>query len=249
MTEEVIDDLIVLGRAGPELIQDGRHTVCLGGWSESKGFVRLYPTHKYSDAQRWNVVEVPVEQDKSHDWRDESYKIQGSKKDWDTLYQKIDEKRRLDKDEQIELIESIPTTCPNRLNEEEKSMGLVKPAEIHDVRIEEVEDPEPIQTDMQGNKLRSKNSYPHKLYIEYTCEDCIAKGNHNQSCIEWGVYRWWQKNPDKPEQVIENLHLNDENWTKYFFVGNQKNHARSFLIISVLRWKQHEDQAGLADFV
>lgn len=249
VTQEVIDDLVVLGRAGPELISDGRHTVCLGGWSESKGFVRLYPTHKFSEAQRWNKIKVPVEQDRSHDWRDESYKIQGSQRDWDTLYEKIEVVDKLSKDEWVSLIKDIPTTCPNRLNDEKKSMGLVKPAEIHGAELREVDDPDPIQTDIEGNRLRSKGTFPYKLHIEYTCEDCEAVGNHDPHCIEWGVYKWWENHPDEADQVIDNLRLFDEDYKKYFFIGNQKNHPRGFIIISVIRWKEHEDQSGLDKFI
>lgn len=240
-TTGLIDDLVVLGRAGPEYIEDGRHTVCLGGWSESKGFVRLYPTHLYSDANRWNVIEVSAEQDEGHDWRDESWKIVGSKEEWDTLYEKVDEVGRLKRHEQIELIRDIPKTCPNALNEEKKSMGLVEPEEIHDAYLEPIDDPEPAHTDLEGNEFRSKGSYPHKLYIEYTCKGCAAKGHHRQHCIEWGIYRFWDKNPDAdPAQVIENLGLLDDDWKKFFFVGNLRNQPTSFLVISVIRWKKDE---------
>ncbi|WP_440007696.1 hypothetical protein [Halomicrococcus sp. SG-WS-1] len=244
---ETIDDLVVLGRAGPEFIQDGRHTVCLGGWSESKGFVRLYPTHKYSDARRWNVIEVPAEQDNSHDWRDESWKIVGSKREWDTLYEKIKRVDRLERERRIELTKEIPKTCPNKLNEEEKSMGLVEPAEIHSVELKPIENPDPVQTDMTGQKLKSKKSYPHKVYIEYTCSNCAAKGNHNQHCIEWGIYRFWDKNPDHdPDEVIDALRLRDDDYQKYFFIGNQHNNPTSFIVISVIRWKKADlEQTGL----
>jgi len=238
---DTIDDLVVLGRAAPEFIEDGRHTVCLGGWSDSKGFVRLYPTHLYSDANRWNIIEVPVEQERSHDWRDESWKIVGSKEEWDNLYEKIDEVGHLERHEQIELIREMPKTCPIKLNEEKKSMGLVEPEEIHDAYLEPIDDPDPIHTDLAGNTFRSKGSYPHKLYIEYTCEDCAATTHHRQHCIEWGIYRFWDTNPDAPpDQVIENLHLLDDDWKKFFFVGNQHNQPTSFIVISVIRWKKNE---------
>lgn len=39
-----IDDVVILGRGVPELISDGRVTVCVAGYSDKLGFVRLYPT-------------------------------------------------------------------------------------------------------------------------------------------------------------------------------------------------------------
>jgi len=237
---KIIDDLIVLGRAGPELIEDGRHTVCLGGWSKTEGFVRLYPTHMYSEAQRWNVIRVPVEKDNSHDSRDESYKIQGSKADWDNLHEKIEKVDELSRQEAIDLTEEIPKTCRNKINERHQSLGLVKPKEIKNVYLESVE-PDPVATDLQGNKMKSKSNYPHKLYIEYTCEGCEAKTGHEQHCIECGMYRFWQNNPERnPEEVIDALHLLDDDYNKYFFIGNLNHQRTAYVIISVIRWKKAE---------
>lgn len=234
---EIIDDLIVLGRAGPELINDGRHTVCLGGWSPTRGFIRIYPTHMYSEAQRWNVIRLPVE--KGDDHREESWKIEGSKSEWHNLHTKITKVGELDRDEQIELLENLPKTCTSKLNEQRKSLGIVKPNRISDAYLKKIEDRKEIQQDLQGHELRSKNSYKHKLYVKYTCGSCEAKqGFHEQHIMEWGVYEWWKKNPDKPEQVIDNLHLLEDDWDKHFFVGNLKNHPTSYVLISALRFKK-----------
>jgi hypothetical protein len=238
---KIIDDLVVLGRAGPEFIQDGRHTVCLGGWSPTEGFVRLYPTHKYSEASRWNVIKVPVEKDDSHDSRDESYKIQGSKSDWDRLYEKIEKVGELDRREAIEFVDEIPKTCRNTINDRHQSLGLVEPKEIEKVELEE-EEPEPVHTDLHGNKLKSKDNYPHKLYVEYTCEGCEAKTGHRQHCIEWGIYQFWEHHPERdPEEVIDALHLRDDNYKKYFFIGNLSHQRTAYVIISVIRWKKEEE--------
>lgn len=242
VSHTTIDDLVVLGRAGPELIEsDGRHTVCLGGWSEKKGFVRLYPTHKYTNASRWNVLEVPVAQDDSHDYRDESWKIVGSKSEWEELYKKVDVVDRLDRSEAIDLARDLPKTCTIELNDRKQSLGLVEPDEIHDAYLEPIDDPDPVHTDLQGNKLKSKSSYGHKLYIEYSCDNCQAKAGHRQHCIEWGIFRFWDKNPSRdPSEVIDALRLFDDDYKKYFFVGNLYNHPTSYIIISVIRWKKED---------
>lgn len=119
-----IDDLVVLGRAAPEPIADGRHTVCLGGYSETVGYVRLYPTQKrMTQCRRWNVVSVPVEHAAPDDPRDESYKIQGSKADWDQLHTKIKKVGRLSKPEQIQLVNRLANDCTGRLNKSHTSLG------------------------------------------------------------------------------------------------------------------------------
>src|SRR5688572_9893335 len=84
----VIDDLVVLGRACPEPLKDGRITVCLGGYSFSKGFIRIYPTKVNMDINQWAIIKVEVERDE-RDTRNESWKIAGSKNDWDNLHRRV----------------------------------------------------------------------------------------------------------------------------------------------------------------
>src|SRR5699024_10870441 len=126
-TTKTISDLVVLGRTGPEALSDDkRTTVCLGGYSKELGYVRLFPTKMtMSDLRRWNVVKVPVE-DPSNDPRDESWKIQGSRSEWDALPQKIEKVGRLDKKERIELINGLGSDCTNSLNRRKVSIGIAK---------------------------------------------------------------------------------------------------------------------------
>ncbi|WP_306061341.1 hypothetical protein [Natronococcus wangiae] len=234
-----IDDLVVLGRAAPEPISDGRHTVCLGGYSDTLGYVRLYPTQKrMKELQRWNVVSVPVESAAPNDTRDESYKIAGSKDEWDILHRKIEKIGSLTKSEQIQLCEKLGVDCRHRLNENHISLGMVKPAAIHGCQLKPQDDPT-YQVTLTGERQEGKSEYPYKLYIEYECENCLAKNPHNQSCIEWGVYQYWNKNDD-PEGVIDALWLNDDDAHHYFFIGNLNHHRTTYIIISVLRFKEQD---------
>ena len=65
MTSEriVIDDMIVLGRAVPEHLRNGRVTVCTAGYSKKLGFVRVFPTTAYMPLNNWNIVKMAVERD------------------------------------------------------------------------------------------------------------------------------------------------------------------------------------------
>jgi len=233
-----IDDLVVLGRAAPEPIDDGRHTVCLGGYSETVGYVRLYPTQKWMDElQRWNVVSVPVE-DAHPDTRDESYKIAGSKAEWDTLHTKIEQVDQLTKTEQIQLVDELATDCANALRDEERSLGIVKPAAIHDFELDPRPDPT-YQMTLDRERQVGKTQYPYRLYIEYTCEGCQAKGHHRQHCIEWGVYMYWDNNEDD-EGVVDALRLTDDRYSHYFFIGNMQHQPTSYIIISDLRFSESD---------
>jgi len=242
---ERIDDLVVLGRAAPEPINDGRHTVCLGGYSETVGFVRLYPTQRrMEELKRWNVVSVPVESASPNDTRDESYKISGSKSDWDNLHHKIKKVGSLDKTEQIQLVDSLANDCTGRLNKDRRSLGMVKPAEIVDYYLEPREDPS-YQLTLDGTRRQGKTEYPQKLYLKYECESCEIKGTHEQHCIEWGIYRYWDKNDD-PEGVFDALRLTDDRYSHYFFVGNLRHRPSSYIVISILRFSRSDmNEAGL----
>lgn len=238
-----IDDLVVLGRAAPEPIRDGRHTVCLGGYSETYGYVRIYPTRMSMDrCRRWNVISVPVERS-DNDNRDESFKIRGSREEWDSLHTKIEKVGRLSKPERIRLADRLAGDCSNRLNEQRKSLGMVKPEGIDaEVREEETT----IQATLNDRLRKGKSDYPETLYISYRCDDCDAKTHHEQHCIEWGVHQYWDNNDD-PEGVIDALHLYDDTTEHYFFIGNLNNQRTAYIIISVIRFK-HSDMldAGVA---
>lgn len=240
-----IDDLVILGRAHPEPMSSGRrHTVCVGGYSESIGYVRLYPTRMGMDElTRWNVVSVEVtESDTDH--RAESYKIAGSKTEWDHLFRKVEKVDELSKVEQIRLTEKLSGDCRADLNQQRVSLGMVKPNHVHSINIKDTGET-PTQVDLSGRKLVGKNDFPHKLYIEYECEGCNQKTPHNQHVIEWGVYEFWKKHKN-PEAVIDALRLNDDSYSNYFFIGNLHHQPTAYIIISVLRFNESDmSKAGV----
>lgn len=254
-----IDDLVVLGRAAPEPIQDGRETVCLGGYSETEGYVRLYPTkRRMTEMSRWNIISVPVESDDSHDNRKESYKIAGSKEDWDILHKKVEKIGELDKGERIRLVDRLAGDCTAALNENRKSLGIVEPRNFS-AELRKNDQRGGIQSQLTGGTLKGKNDYKYKLYLNYCCKGCQQESWHNQSTIEWGVYKYWDKNDDH-RGVIDALGLTDDKRKCYFFVGNLNNHRTAYIVISVLRFK-HKDmnrngvavgdqyQKGLDEFI
>ncbi len=124
--KRVIDDLIILGRAVPETIRNGRTTICTAGYSHKLGFVRIYPTKHTSPLKRWNIVKVPVERD-PRDTRRESWKIQGSKREWDRLDEKIEPVGRLRKKDLLNLIANLTDGCVKDVNNVKRSLGIIKP--------------------------------------------------------------------------------------------------------------------------
>ncbi len=241
-----IEDLVVLGRSAPDRMRDNRVTVCVGGWSPVHGFIRIYPSTRRSPLNRWNVVSVPLEKN-PQDNRKESWKIQGSKGEWNELHEKIEVIVNIKRNERLKLLQKIPRKkCIVDLINERESLGIIIPSKILEADFKPREKFEKtVQTTLFEDEVPvlTKANYPIYPYIKWECEGpCkTSQGFHETQVIEWGVYEWVRKNPEeKWGQVWENMHLFEEEYMKWFFVGNQFRYPKSFLIISVLRLKIRE---------
>lgn len=233
----VIDDLIVLGRAVPEPIKDGRTTVCLGGYSHEIGFVRVYPTRTDMKWHRWDVVRVEVEKD-ARDTRAESWKIVGSRTEWDSLRSKIHVIGSIeDQSKRRNLVANLADDCVNVINDAKRSLGIVKPSGVKPYFAHNPLYGRLFQMVLPGlgESTKVKRDFHQEPRVKYECTDCKAKNGHDQQILEWGFYEWFRKNPDNIGQVWENAQFNSPNHDLYFFVGNQFRHRASFMVISVIR--------------
>ena len=225
----------------PDKTSDGRITICCAGFSPTKGFIRIYPTTLKSPLKNWNIVRVPVEKD-NRDTRCESWKIQGSKKDYLKLHEKIEVIGCIkDKSEKIKLLENNLSPCIDDLNDLKKSLGVIKPLEIIEAYFTEREDFEPFsQLSLEGRpEFITIKKYKLNPRLKYRCSGCKKK-IHDQQLLEWGAYEWLRKNPGNEKKLWENLHLFDDEYVKYFLVGNISWRRSSFMVISVLRLKKTE---------
>lgn len=240
----IIDDFLVLGNAVPDELKDGRKTVCVAGFSKKLGLIRIYPVPPKAPMRRWNIVEVPLERN-SQDTREESWKIQGSKSEWDTLDTKIVVKGRIDRDEQINLIDEVLNSpygysCVEELNEQKKSLGLIKP-EILSCQFENREKyDDSVQITLTSpTAFKTIKSYKDQPRITYRCSGCKLEKPHDQQVLEWGIYEWMRQNPNNQNDVWENLHIMDKEYEKMFLVGNQARRRNAFMIISIFRHKRN----------
>lgn len=231
-----IEDLVILGRAVPEPIKDGRVTVCLGGFSPTLGFVRVYPTRTNMPWSRWDIVKVAVEKDE-RDTRSESWKIAGSRTEWEHLSNKVEVVGRLSQSKRHNLVGSLVDGCVQDVNEERRSLGIVKPN-----ILERYFAPNSLYSQMFqqalpgfGESTKVKRDFVVEPRVKYRCSECKAMNPHNQQVLEWGFYEWIRKNPDNIEQVWTNALLDSPDHHIYFFIGNQFRYRTSFMVISVLR--------------
>jgi hypothetical protein len=238
----VIDDLIVLGRGCPEEIRNGRRTICVAGFSASRGFIRIYPTRWDSPLKRWSIIKVPVERPirPKFNGRPESWKIIGSKREWRRLSDKIEVVGEFPRKKRARLISSLIDGCVEEIYDSGRTLGIIKPTILEHYFEEQKDFTKFVQKTLDGRfRVKIKSEYPIEPRIKYACSDCkVGRGFHDQQLIEWGVFEWLRKKPTNVEQVWENLHLDDEEWEKYFLVGNMYQYPTAFLIISVIRWKK-----------
>lgn len=238
----IIDDLIVLGRAVPAEIKNGRRTICTAGYSPTHGFIRIFPTRWDSPLKRWNIIKVPVERPRKprYDGRSESWKIVGSRRDWNWLSEKIEVVGKFPRKDQTKFIEGLVDNCVNDIYDSGRSLGIIRPT-ILDYYFEEQEDFKGfVQKTLDGRfRIQVKDEYPLEPRIKYNCPVCrVKRGFHDQQVLEWGIYEWVRKNPDNMEQVWENLGLLDPEYEKFFLVGNLMQYPTAFVVISVLRFKK-----------
>jgi hypothetical protein len=193
--------------------------------------------------RRWNAVEVPVERN-PQDTRTESWKIQGSKTDWDKIRLKIKLKGAVTENTRRALVDELHqkfgANCVEDLNDRKVSLGMIRP-QILDYHLEQREDYEASAQTQLGRTtpfLTIKN-YPLKPMIEYRCPNCRTKNPHNQQVVEWGAYEWMRNHPNECEKVWENLHLPEPNYDISFLVGNMSLHRTSFMVVSVFRFKSN----------
>jgi hypothetical protein len=238
--ETVIEDLIILGRACPEPISDGRQTICTAGYSEKHGFIRLYPTRYDAPLKTWNIVRVPVERPIKplYDGRPESWKIVGSKKDWDTLSEKVEKVGEYSRNKRPALIGGLVSKCVNEIIESRRTLGIIKPA-FMDPYFQKQEAVKLKQKALDDSlRLDVKENYPIVPRLKYRCSECtVKKESHDQQILEWGAYEWIRKNPNEVEQLWDNYRINDPAFEKYLLVGNLYKYPKTFNIVSILRYK------------
>ena len=248
-----MDNLVILGQAGVEIMKDGRPSVCTVAFSKEYGLVRLYPTPMDAPLRRWNLVSVEVEKNE-RDPRPESWKFVGSKSDYSTLKDRIRFVGKHDRHQSIDLLNRLSNDCIEELNAQRKSLGLLTP-EILDVYLEERPteqyDPSTIQTSLLDPKkeacLPSKERFKYQLRVKFRCSDrCTARSHHDQQVLEWGVYEWFRKNEGEEEKVIDNIRLLDEDYDRWLLVGNSLSHPRSFMVISVFRFKKEKEGPAIS---
>ena len=236
--------LVVLGQGAPNSLRDGRISRCVCAYSKEHGLARLYPIPK-TLLRQWDVFDATVEPN-SQDHRENTWKIYNAKKDWRRIQKWVRKKGEYPQAERRKLIESLATDNLSSLIEHRKSFGIIEPKIIGFELVKQNEITS-IQTSIfdLDYHIINQNEFKFKPYVSYECKNkCSCKNPvHKQQIVEWGCYEWMRKNPNDEEhckKVFENLRLQDNEWKKFFLVGNIHKSPKTYVIVGLLRYKNKE---------
>jgi hypothetical protein len=124
------------------------------------------------------------------------------------------------------------------------SLGMFKPREIRGLVVEKADREWNAiinQLSLFENPGKSLEQIPFRFKYSYVCEDSRCNG-HEQSIIDWEaceLYRKLKQSETSEHSLWAKMRQKwiDELWSKdkdsYLFVGNQRIHPRSFLVLGV----------------
>lgn len=233
---EWINDYLILGKACPDRSRKYGHAICTAGYSfERNEFIRLFPMWIQLSwkIRRWNIIRVPIES-KISDYRSESYAVR-DRNSRDELREKIQLVSRYK--DGITFIRSHYGPCINELNNQKRSLGIVKVKEIKKCYFKEREKyTSLVPRDLLGNAIVTKRNYPYVPRIVWRGEKCTVKSFHDTQILDWGAYEFMRKTGkdlERLKQLWLNYRLNIENREIYFFLGNVAYRPTSFMVISI----------------
>jgi hypothetical protein len=248
--------VLIWGKTYPELSKRYAETVCTAGVRENGTPIRLYPVplrYLGSDSQYrlYDWVDVPI--CKSHlDSRPESFKVDAAKirctghidpdsNGWSNRANYIFRDPTWQYESMREVRQAQATT--------KHSLGILTPGTIEGIDVKEkpANAKQDYETQLaaiqrQGNffleEYKELGYRPFDVKLRWTCAtpcEVCAKNPHDMLVLDWGLMELARKNNwsrDLARARLEELALSGKHDFK-LFVGNMKNHPKSFVIIGL----------------
>lgn len=240
----IIDDLVVLARAVPELRPRGGGSkgVCLAGFSPTYGFIRIDPVRVDTKVRRWDILQVDVER-KKRDTRHESWQIVNASTDWLNLNDRVDIVGYLkSRSERKAILEANLSSCVMDVSDAKDSLCLIRPVSMSGEWIPNTRYDEPYQTPLiphfNEDWAYTRANFPQIPQITYVCPECKTKGGHHtQIFIGWDAFEFLRKSRQNQDAFWTNARFFDTDYDHYFLVGNQSVRRNAYMVIGVIWMK------------
>lgn len=240
--------ILILGMTYPSYSQKYTENVCTGGVDAETGrLVRIHPVpRRYMDPKHhfkaFQWISARVSQHPT-DPRPESLRIDpASIEVGGEIPAKEASERRRWLDRSPSFVSSV-RELKERQHDDKTSLGILRPAAIHSVRVvprskaerEEwfkKEEEVLAQENLFGEKPKPLDFPALKFLIAWTCADAQCPAKHEMSLLEWGAHELARKyrNPrEREEKVLEALRrrLTGE-YEPYLFLGSFRGRLYNF---------------------
>lgn len=239
--------MLVTVKAYPRPSRSLQETVCIAGITDDSRLVRWYPvTYRQLPRElqfnKYDWVEAMVTKG-SKDHRAETFvpdiatiKVIGKTSDWS---------------ERCNLVLPLVDSSIEALKQTERSLGLIRPAQIMDFIVEpDDQDWKPRQKVAMSQQnlvtpvpFKPLEKVPFKFYYHFRCDDPACKKGHKLQLVDWEVYqayRKWRSRAGSQEQLHQML--KEKFLTEFtvdrdthFYVGTAlaQHHYKQYMVIGV----------------
>ncbi|MFZ1072970.1 MAG: hypothetical protein WAO21_05985 [Verrucomicrobiia bacterium] len=244
-------EVVITVKAYPNPSQKYQETVCVAGVTKEEGWVRLYPISfrhlpKGLQFKKYQIIRLKMR--KHEDTRPESFRPDQQSFRLDKILSTAEGWRER-KNWLLPTVKASMCEILALQRETGVSLGMFKPKEICELVVEKADREWNAiinQLSLFENPGKPLELIPFRFKYKYVCDDPHCKG-HEQSIIDWEaceLYRKLRESEADDNALWDKMRRKwiDELWGQdkdsYLFVGNQRVHPRSFLVLGVF-WPPH----------
>lgn len=237
----IIRDFTLLGWTAPHPTKRNGNCICAAGYSrELNQFLRVYPLPFpfRQDIHRWDELAIPLARNPL-DSRQESWKVDYEDRNRDELAALISRTGTVTKHREKDWLFKRLSSSITELNENRRSLGLLKP-----ISIQSAFRPRKISAESITDTLSEDDEIKlEQNPIIPTIEIKNPDGSENiLQLLEWGCSEFLRKNPFNHEGLWNALNLNNPEYEHVLFVGNNNRHRTTWLAIALLSYKREYNQ-------
>jgi hypothetical protein len=225
-----VDDFVLLGRTVPEESKKYGHRVCCAGYSrELRQLLRVYPLPVQNRLKQWNQLTAELERP-GDDSRVESWAVKG--RSLENVTALCDVNRR----EFRHVLEDLVSPSIFALNEQRRSLGIVRPVDISAGFMDRRCCSHPFQRRLFDADDHHFGAKAIDIIPVLRFDD--EHGEHLLQVRELGVYEFLRKHRENASQVWQNLRIGNGDYEHLLLVGNMNRFRNAWLVISIFAYRR-----------